>query len=94
MSKDEGIRSKRIKKLMWKSPLKFTDEEKEKVKVIFQGKPSLPEAYNLKNKIDYWFKTSDETTAKKGLEEWFQLVKEADVEAIQLVVKTFKRLKI
>ena len=53
MSKDEGIRSKRIKKLMWKSPLKFTDEEKEKVKVIFQGKPSLPEAYNLKNKIDY-----------------------------------------
>ncbi|WP_429772073.1 hypothetical protein [Bacillus smithii] len=38
---------------MWKSPLKFTDEEKEKVKVILQGKPSLPEAYNLKNKIDY-----------------------------------------
>jgi|GEM_PF-2900068 len=55
MSKEEGIRSKRSKKLMWKSPLKFTDEEKEKekVKVILQGKPSLPEAYNLKNKIDY-----------------------------------------
>ena len=51
MSKEEGIRSKRSKKLMWKSPLKFTDEEK--VKVILQGKPSLPEAYNLKNKIDY-----------------------------------------
>lgn len=93
MNQKDRIRSKRNKELLWKSPRKLTDLQKEKVKEILRDQPELEEAYALKNSLDEWFKTSDETTAKEGLEAWFQLVENSNIEAFKSVVKTYKRWK-
>ncbi|MDL4839911.1 transposase, partial [Aquibacillus rhizosphaerae] len=51
------------------------------------------EAYELKNKLDKWFKFSDEKTAKKGLEECLLVMSSSTIEAFHRVEKTFNRWK-
>ena len=50
-------------------------------------------SYTLKNKLDEWFKQSNAYTAKAGLERWFELVEQSNIEEFKSVVKTFKRWK-
>lgn len=91
MKKEERICSKRHKELLWKSPTKLSEEQKQKVMDVLKGKPLLQKAYELKNELDHWFKTSDETTVKAGLEQWYGQVDASGVEAFHSVVRTFKR---
>ncbi|WP_227939376.1 hypothetical protein [Alkalihalobacillus deserti] len=46
-----------------------------------QVHPRLQDAYALKNKVDEWFKESDGTTAKQGLEASLQAMKVSGIEA-------------
>ncbi|MCE7793807.1 ISL3 family transposase [Salipaludibacillus sp. CUR1] len=87
------IRLKRHKEVLWKSPSRLNEKGKERVEEILGKHPELRKAYELKNELDKWFKTSDKDNAKAGLEKWFSLVDESGVEAFKNVVKTFKRWK-
>ncbi|QHS22913.1 ISL3 family transposase [Virgibacillus sp. MSP4-1] len=91
LEKNERIRMKRSKKLLWKSQYKLTDEQKEKVNQLLQIHPRLKEAYELKNKLDQWFKESDKITATQGFEECLSAMKASNIEAFHKVMKTFKR---
>nr|WP_185819996.1 transposase [Salibacterium salarium] len=63
---------KRNKEVLWKSPFRLTEEGKERVEELLSLSDRLRQAYELKNALDDWFKTSDETTAKAGLETWME----------------------
>jgi transposase len=93
LKKEDRILCKRSKELLWKSPFKLTDEQKQKIEELLKDKPILRKAYELKNQLDEWFKKSNERTAKTGLEEWFQLVEKSNIDSFQSVVKTFQRWK-
>lgn len=91
LDKKDRIRMKRSKKLLWKSTYKLTDEEREKINQLIEIHPRLKEAYELKNKLDRWFKESDERTVTKGFELCLEEMKASSIEAFHQVVKTFKR---
>lgn len=91
--KESRIQLKRNKEVLWKSPIKLDEKGKERVEEILDHHPRLREAYELKNKLDTWFKTSDHKSAKEGLEDWISLVEESGNEAFKKVVKTYKRWK-
>jgi len=91
--KNERIQMKRSKGLLWKSPEKLDDKGKQRVEEVLEGQDELRKAYELKNALDRWFKTSDSKTAKAGLEAWISLVNEAQIPAFQKVTKTFNRWK-
>lgn len=94
LRKEDRILCKRNKELLWKSPVKLTEVQREQVDELLKDKPYLAEAYALKNKLDEWFKNSkDAFTAKVGLEAWFNLVEGSNIEAFKQVVKTFNRWK-
>lgn len=93
LEKKERIRMKRSKKLLWKSTFKISEEEREKINELLQIHPRLQEAYELKNRLDKWFKESDEITATEGLEECLLAMKDSKIEAFHKVMKTFKRWK-
>ena len=93
LNKDPRIRLKRNKEILWKSPFHLNEKGKVRVEEILSHHPELRKAYELKNELDKWFKTSDKTNAKVGLENWFSLVDESGNEEFQKVVKTFKRWK-
>ncbi|GAA0471970.1 transposase [Alkalibacillus silvisoli] len=46
-----------------------------------------------KQKLDQWFKESDESTAKQGLEVCMQAMNESNIDAFHRVTKTFQRWK-
>lgn len=91
--KTHRIRMKRNKGVLWKSPSKLDEKGQERVKELLAYDSRLQEAYELKNELDHWFKTSTKETAKTGLEAWFNLVKKSGNEAFIKVVKTFTRWK-
>lgn len=91
--KNQRIRMKRNKELLWKSPTKLDEKGKERVKELLSYSPQLKEAYELKNKLDEWFKNSTKDTAKAGLEAWIRLVEESGNEAFKKVAKTYQRWK-
>ena len=93
LRKEDRVLCKRNKELLWKSPTKLTEDQKVRVAEILRGKPKLEEAYVLKNKLDEWFKTSDHSTARAGLEGWCSLAENSNLEAFNSVVQTFKRWK-
>ncbi len=93
LRKEDRVLCKRNKELLWKSPTKLTEDQKVRVAEILRGKPKLEEAYVLKNKLDEWFKTSDHSTARAGLEGWCSLAENSNLEAFKSVVQTFKRWK-
>ncbi|WP_226038594.1 ISL3 family transposase [Aquibacillus saliphilus] len=93
LDKKARIRMKRSKKLLWKSTYKLSEEEQEKVNQLLQIHSGLREAYDLKNKLDQWFKESDEVTAMQGLEECLMAMNASKIEAFHKVMKTFKRWK-
>lgn len=94
LRKEGRILCKRNKELLWKSPIKLTEVQREKVDEILKDKPYLAEAYALKNKLDEWFKYSEGAlAAKEGLEAWFTLVESSNIEPFKQVVKTFNRWK-
>lgn len=63
---------KRSKELLWKSVYKLSDEKKQKVNQLLQINTLLQKAYELKNRLDQWFKGSDETTFKRWKQENLQ----------------------
>ncbi|WP_312889046.1 ISL3 family transposase [Desertibacillus haloalkaliphilus] len=87
------LRLKRNKEILWKSPLKLSQEGQERVEELLNHHQRLREAYELKNELDWWFKTSNAENAKEGLEAWFEKVEKSGNEAFKKVVKTFKRWK-
>lgn len=89
----ERIRMKRNKEVLWKSPIKLDEEGKKRVNEFLALDPRLREAYEWKNELDHWFKTSTKENAKAELEAWFDRVIESGNEAFMKVVKTFKRWK-
>lgn len=89
LDKKSRIRMKRSKKLLWKSPYKLSEEEQQKVEELIRIHPRIRKAYELKNRLDEWFKESNEKTAKRGLETCLQLMSETSIEAFQQVRKTF-----
>jgi len=91
--KNERIQMKRSKELLWKSPKKLDDKGKQRVEEVLEGHDELRKAYELKNALDRWFKTSDSKTAKAGLEAWISLVNESQIPSFQKVTKTFTRWK-
>lgn len=91
LHKEDRVLCKRNKELLWKSPTKLTEDQRERVRELLEDKPKLEEAYVLKNKLDEWFKTSNCHTARAGLEDWFALVETSNIEALKSVVQTFKR---
>lgn len=91
--KEERIRLKRNKEVLWKSPSKLNPDGQERVEEILDHHPRLREAYDLKNDLDKWFKTSDHLNAKQGLEAWFERVEQSGNRAFKKVVKTYKRWK-
>lgn len=93
LEKKERIHMKRSKKILWKSIYKLSDEEREKVNELLNIHPRLREAYELKNKLDQWFKESNEKTARQGLEECLLAMKASKMEAFDKVRKTFQRWK-
>ncbi len=93
LDKKARIRMKRSKKLLWKSSYKLTEEEQEKVKQLLKIDIRLDEAYQLKNKLDQWFKESDEKTAKEGLETCLKEMRSSNIDSFHKVSKTFKRWK-
>lgn len=93
LDKEERIRMKRSKKLLWKSVYKLSEEEKEKVNELLGVHPRLQKAYELKNLLDKWFKESDGTSAKQGLEECLGAMNASGMEVFQKVAKTFKNWK-
>lgn len=93
LRKEDRVLCKRNKELLWKSPTKLTENQKERVKELLEDKPKLEEAYVLKNKLDEWFKKSNGYTARAGLEDWCALVENSNIEAFKSVVQTFKRWK-
>ena len=60
------IRMKRNKELLWKSPFKLNQKEKERVEELLALDSDLREAYELKNELDVWLKTSTIENAKTG----------------------------
>ncbi|WP_017756557.1 ISL3 family transposase [Calidifontibacillus oryziterrae] len=93
LSKTDRIRMKRSKKLLWKSPYKLSEDDKKKVRELLAVHPRLEAAYELKNEIDKWFKESDETTAKEGLEVCLKAMEASSIESFREVSKTFRRWK-
>jgi transposase len=93
LPKDQRIKMKRSKKLLWKSPYKLTAEQKQRVDNILELHPRLQEAYHLKNKIDQWFKESNRHTAQKGLENCMELMKVSKIVGFKRVAGTFSRWK-
>nr|WP_272932742.1 ISL3 family transposase [Virgibacillus halodenitrificans] len=93
LEKKDRIYMKKSKKLLWKSTYKLSEEEREKVNQLLQVDPRLEEAYNLKNKLDQWFKESNEKTATQGLEECLMEMKDSNIESFHRVRKTFERWK-
>lgn len=91
--KEQRIRMKRNKELLWKSPFKLNQKEKERVEELLALDSDLREAYELKNELDVWLKTSTMENAKTGLEAWMTRVEESGNEAFRKVVQTFKRWK-
>jgi transposase len=91
--KEQRIRMKRNKELLWKSPYKLNQKEKERVEELLALDSDLRESYELKNELDVWFKTSTMENAKTGLEAWMTRVEESGNEAFKKVVRTFKRWK-
>lgn len=87
--KNHRIRMKRNKELLWKSPTKLDEKGKERVKELLVYDSRLKEAYELKNELDHWFKSSTKETAKEGLEAWFQRIEGSGNESFMKVVKTF-----
>ncbi len=81
--KSQRIRMKRNKKLLWKSPTKLDEQGKERVEELLKVSPRLREAYELKNELDRWFKTSTKENAKERLEAWFRGVMESGNEAFK-----------
>src|SRR5690606_38801942 len=53
--KEQRIRMKRNKELLWKSPFKLNPKEKERVEELLALDSDLREAYELKNELDDWF---------------------------------------
>ncbi|WP_077357304.1 ISL3 family transposase [Virgibacillus halodenitrificans] len=93
LEKKDRIHMKKSKKLLWKSTYKLSEEEREKVNQLLQVDTRLEEAYNLKNKLDQWFKESNEKTATQGLEECLMAMKDSNIESFHRVRKTFERWK-
>ncbi|MBS7429343.1 MULTISPECIES: ISL3 family transposase [unclassified Virgibacillus] len=93
LDKKPRIQMKRSKKLLWKSVYKLDEEESEKVQKLLDIDPRLQKAYELKNKLDQWFKESDKDTAKAGLEACMQTLKESGMDSFQRVYYTFQRWK-
>ncbi len=48
LHKEDRILCERNKELLWKSPTKLSEEQKERVPDLLEDKPLLLEAYNLK----------------------------------------------
>lgn len=93
LEKKDRIHMKRSKELLWKSIYKLSDEERERVAELLKVDSRLQEAYELKTKLDQWFKESNEYTAKKGFEYCLKLMKDSNIPAFEKVVKTFKNWK-
>ncbi|NBJ71725.1 ISL3 family transposase [Roseburia sp. 1XD42-34] len=91
VDKKTRIEMKRSKKLLWKSEYKLDEEDKEKVEKLLAIDRRLKEAYELKNKLDQWFKESDKNTVKAGFENCIQAMKASGIDAFQRVMGTFKR---
>ncbi|WP_044748614.1 ISL3 family transposase, partial [Bacillus alveayuensis] len=91
--KEQRIRMKRNKELLWKSPFKLNPKEKERVEELLALDSDLREAYELKNKLDVWLKTSTMENAKTGIEALMTRVEESGNEAFRKVVQTLKRWK-
>lgn len=91
LSKKERIRMKRSKKLLWKSPKALDEEGKEKVQQIIAIDPRLKEAYELKNRLDHWFKTSDKKTVKRGMNVCIKAMETSTILAFERVAQMFKR---
>nr|WP_083855750.1 transposase [Amphibacillus jilinensis] len=87
------IHMKRSKRSLWKSPYKLSGKGREKVEKLLQMDPRLKEAYELKNKLDEWFKTSDEKTARKGMAACLEWKRASNINAFHRVRKTFIRWK-
>lgn len=79
--KEQRIRMKRNKELLWISPFKLNPKEKERVEELLALDSDLREAYELKNELDVWLKTSTMENAKTGLEAWTTRVEESGNEA-------------
>ena len=93
LEKKIRIRMKRGKKLLWKSPYKLSEEEREHLEELLRVDPRLREAYVLKNEMDRWFKESDHQTAREGLEACLQEMKASSLVAFRRVCKTFGNWK-
>ena len=61
---------KRSKSLLGKSIKKLTDEEKERLALMFGIAPRLAEAYDLKNRFMEVMKSKDAIEGKKRLSDW------------------------
>ncbi|MEK5324073.1 transposase [Aeribacillus sp. FSL M8-0254] len=84
---------KKFRLLTIRSPFKLNPKEKEQVEELLAFHSDLREAYELKNELDVWFKTSTMENCKTGLEAWMTRVEESGNEAFKKVVQTFNRWK-
>lgn len=93
LEKKDRIHMKRSKELLWKSTYKLSEDERKRVAELLKIDPRIQKAYELKNKLDQWFKESNKYTAKKGFENCLRLMQDSHIKAFQKVVKTFKNWK-
>lgn len=93
VDKPTRIKMKRSKKLLWKSSYTLSEEQKMKVDALLAIDSRLKEAYKQKDRLDQWFKESDHTTARSGLETCLEEMKTSGIEAFKRVRKTFERWK-
>ncbi|WP_147212811.1 ISL3 family transposase [Oceanobacillus sojae] len=91
LPKKDRIRMKRSKKLLWKSWIACSDNQKKKIQQLLEIDTRLKEAYDLKHALDMWFKESDEYSVAAGLEACLKKLKASTLDGFHRVAGTFKR---
>lgn len=89
LDKKSRIQMKRSKKLLWKSHYTLDEEQSRKVEKLLQIDPRLRKAYQLKNRMERWFRESDHETAAKNLDSCLKVLKASKIEGFKRVYRTF-----
>lgn len=89
VDKQTRIHMKRSKKLLWKSHYDLSVDQSEKVNQLLAIDPKLQEAYELKVKMEKWFRESNHETVGKNLDRCLEALRASGIEGFHRVRKTF-----
>lgn len=90
LSRKFRIYFKRSRSLMYRNPRNLTQEEKNKLSLMFEISPKLARAYYLKNKFLGVMHSKNSTEGRKRLANWFLLAEYEDMDEFMNCITAYR----